>query len=433
MKLFGVEKKDFSKIYYIFGIKIKFKDKIAMLQRQINVLQQQLALSANVQKSLEKKIIQNSKQHTVDFEQCKRQGLELNGKIERQGRELSNQIKQESGKFEKGLEQQDIKWQQNISQSEKRFITKLRENNYEMCLADYKYNGFSENLLNHLQNLAKSKHNWLVENNYLWLLYMQVMIENNRTDDLESIFKKYLHFHETKDVAQFFKVAEYFNKRGFSDDKIIQSSKIAAKLEQARSNGLFAEMIKDKSIAVVGNGPSEIGKSRGNEIDNHDIVVRFNKFCTTGFETDYGTRTDIWVNHSSNNEFLQYPCDFDYKLIMWLFDMMYFRDGVGIDNLSSVIDKPWDIFGYDISKYIWNTMHYYHAPTTGFYFIVNLLKIRGSFDNVDFYGFRFCEQEKMQDMHYFDKENFNNHKWHNFDAEAEFLSNFIKNEGKING
>jgi len=51
---------------------------------------------------------------------------------------------------------------------------------------------------------------------------------------------------------------------------------------------------RPKSIVLVGNGPSVIGKGLGPVIDAHDEVVRFNEFALRGHEHDVGTRTTLW-------------------------------------------------------------------------------------------------------------------------------------------
>ncbi len=61
----------------------------------------------------------------------------------------------------------------------------------------------------------------------------------------------------------------------------------------------FRHKLKDiligKTIAVVGNGPQQMNKNTGEEIDSHDIVIRFNIFPTKGFSQDYGSKVDIWI------------------------------------------------------------------------------------------------------------------------------------------
>ena len=55
---------------------------------------------------------------------------------------------------------------------------------------------------------------------------------------------------------------------------------------------VLKDFIKDKSIAIVGNSESIFKSKNGNEIDNHDIIIRFNK----GYPTNklcQGSKTDI--------------------------------------------------------------------------------------------------------------------------------------------
>ena len=61
----------------------------------------------------------------------------------------------------------------------------------------------------------------------------------------------------------------------------------------------FEEIIKGKSIAVVGNAQSLFGREYGQEIDSHDLVIRFNKFAPLYGNIDtsstHGNRVDIWA------------------------------------------------------------------------------------------------------------------------------------------
>ena len=58
----------------------------------------------------------------------------------------------------------------------------------------------------------------------------------------------------------------------------------------------FRDYIRGKSIAIVGNASSEIGKGSGGEIDSYDVVIRFNNFSLEEqYNDDYGRRTDVWA------------------------------------------------------------------------------------------------------------------------------------------
>lgn len=57
-------------------------------------------------------------------------------------------------------------------------------------------------------------------------------------------------------------------------------------------NKSLKSYLKDKSIAVVGNARSIFSKINGKEIDNHDIVIRFN-FGYPVYPRAQGTKTNI--------------------------------------------------------------------------------------------------------------------------------------------
>ncbi|NPD75518.1 glycosyltransferase family 29 protein, partial [Oceanispirochaeta sp. M1] len=79
----------------------------------------------------------------------------------------------------------------------------------------------------------------------------------------------------------------------------------------------FLKYIQGKSIAVVGNSPCHIGLGKGEEIDTHDIVIRFNNYTLSPqTENDYGSKVDVWgitPNIESINN-LQQVYKYDYVI-----------------------------------------------------------------------------------------------------------------------
>lgn len=51
--------------------------------------------------------------------------------------------------------------------------------------------------------------------------------------------------------------------------------------------------LKNKTVAIIGNSSSILGTENGQEIDNHDIVIRFNRGFPSKDPIAMGTRTDI--------------------------------------------------------------------------------------------------------------------------------------------
>lgn len=52
-----------------------------------------------------------------------------------------------------------------------------------------------------------------------------------------------------------------------------------------------------KSVAVVGNAGYLSEMAQGPWIDSHDLVIRMNNFQISGFETQVGTRVDVFVTN----------------------------------------------------------------------------------------------------------------------------------------
>ena len=53
-------------------------------------------------------------------------------------------------------------------------------------------------------------------------------------------------------------------------------------------------MIANKRVALVGPSSSLNGQELGDEIDNHDIVIRLNRFfCFDNSQKDHGSKTNI--------------------------------------------------------------------------------------------------------------------------------------------
>lgn len=298
-------------------------------------------------------------------------------------------------------------------------------NQYRFYLSHYKWNYADKKTLDDLKYLSDSEYCWKKSNNKLWLIYLAMLIENDKNEsDIENIAKKYLYFYKLKEVDKFISVSYWFHKHNFTNPKIEISAKIYEKILKSKQDAAFYNLIKDKKIAIVGNGPCELGKNQGEEIDSHDVVIRFNEFHTKGYEKDYGTKCDVWANYFGNTDFLKYTEQPDCKLYLWTNDSFFFNKPVFMENAYSYIDKTWDICS-NMRKYAWNELGCCYDPTSGFIVIMQIYKLLGNFDNVDFYGFKFLEDENTESKHYFQTEFKNDYAGHNFDNEAEFLKDFI--------
>ncbi len=335
--------------------------------------------------------------------------------------------------LEKRLQDYEAKPQECFSNMAKYVVPKIRNNNYEMFVSEYKYNGVSDRLLSDLNSLSKSKFCWLAENNKLWLLYLQILLENNIMEGVEVIANRYLHFHELKEIEYFPIVANYFDKLGLSNEQTKKCSMVYEKLLESEKNQDFENIVKGKSIAVVGNGPYELGKHKGKEIDAHDVVIRFSRGVEKGYEQDYGSKTTVWVNTTANIYVQEYDKT-DYELSLWRFDSFYFKDTSGLESIYSVIDKKCQKFGIDTANYAWNELGLNYILTTGCDLIIHLYNILNSFENISFYGFHFLNNfSNDDDIYFFAKKPYTPCSYHDLDSEPLFMRKFIlERGGKLN-
>lgn len=60
---------------------------------------------------------------------------------------------------------------------------------------------------------------------------------------------------------------------------------------------MFKDLVQGKKIAIIGNALSLQSQKKGNEIDNHNLVVRINipgNLFYDNMKNVYGTKMDIW-------------------------------------------------------------------------------------------------------------------------------------------
>jgi hypothetical protein len=71
------------------------------------------------------------------------------------------------------------------------------------------------------------------------------------------------------------------------------------------TNEDLLKLLQGKRVAIVGPSPHLIGTNMGHIIDSYDLVCRVNEVHPTGYEKDYGNRTDI-VFHNCGAAFIDY-------------------------------------------------------------------------------------------------------------------------------
>jgi len=146
-----------------------------------------------------------------------------------------------------------------------------------------------------------------------------------------------------------------------------------------------------KTIAVVGNGPSEIGKGLGDEIDAHDVVIRINNYRIKGFEKDYGRKIDVWMKGGAGDVGHEIR-DASIRAVLYTDDIM--DDGMLL-RFSAFPEKELQshIVDYLDSEERAPLVKLIGArPSSGAFLVNRLMRVKGAV--VDVYGFAFLEDRQ---------------------------------------
>ena len=167
------------------------------------------------------------------------------------------------------------------------------------------------------------------------------------------------------------------------------------------------------SCAVVGNSPIILEKEYGDDIDSHDVIIRFNIAETEGYEKHVGSKRNIrfmnchpilcaidpshLINHTEffpeyNNQYIQ-------KLTnetIWLKSLPNFNDSVKLYKYMTL--NKGNKIKHICSEWLANHTNTLGGdPTMGYLGIQYALE---NFDKVSCYGFSFFQDPSK--FHYFE-------------------------------
>ncbi|MBQ9273560.1 MAG: glycosyltransferase family 29 protein [Succinivibrio sp.] len=202
-------------------------------------------------------------------------------------------------------------------------------------------------------------------------------------------------------------VANFVRERGLlnSSTKVEQSSVLWQRLNKNIPE-LLANL-SDKSVALVGNGPQELGRHSGAEIDAHDCVIRMNNYqLNDKFQADYGNKVNIWATCAPIPEDLSLKGNFEAVVLMThCYSYSIFSLLKTLEHLP--VDLP--IYVLDLNRLI-PFIHQQtgiYTPSNGLSLICCLLNHLQGFNVQDCFGFSFKEKAsptaERTTSHYFDR------------------------------
>ena len=266
-----------------------------------------------------------------------------------------------------------------------------------------------------------------------YLIYSSVLLESGDLDKAKAILDEYLKKYNDIDyISKFLPLANFANSIGITNKKVEDSVFMFKTFKKYEEDRLFENFITNITIAIVGNGPSEIGKNKGEEIDDKDVVIRFNNFSVNGFEKDYGSKTNIWVYCNANNVSLR-PLDGVNRLKMIVFEGDIYHtvieDNVKVNLLYYMKNNIPVVFLNKYSHDLIRNRSGIEFPSTGlilFYYIYNLFN--SNKDKISLYGFSFLQEEVIESCpHYFKDDNKEyTVGWHSYTSESSFFKDIYQ-------
>ena len=274
---------------------------------------------------------------------------------------------------------------------------------YETAYNIWISQGATLELCNRLSYLSQSEYQWNIQNNKLWLIYISCLVETKNNKKALDILNKYLKKWGLTDIDRFVLVSKFAKENNITSAQIEKTYFIYNYMNNIRNNNVIEELLKGKSVAIVGNGPSEIGKNKGKEIDSHDIVIRINNYVISGYENDYGTKTNIWVRGSGSPQVEDRTQHNEYLAVLWEADYEHFPiffnhiDILYRDAKNNIIFSNFD---FRIHKEI-KEKSKINFPTSGLMCIywLHSLKLK----KLSYYGFSFLDGAN-KNIHYYKDE-----------------------------
>jgi hypothetical protein len=180
----------------------------------------------------------------------------------------------------------------------------------------------------------------------------------------------------------------------------------------------FKNFIKDKKIALVANSSDLLNYKNGEDIDNHDIVIRFNSFK---LDTEYtGEKTtihaSIYLQDINLNYFVPIRIIVCNNVTKWV-------------NTLKTINKYNQTFILKYNHPSILNLDYKKPLTTGLNTLITLIKI-GGYDQIDMYGFTFYNGGKNSILRTDAGLSSGISKIHDYDFEREFIYSKMSEHNK---
>ena len=352
--------------------------------------------------------------------------------LEHQNRVLFNEIEQLNKKILELIQVDEC-----LSQKNEQMASRLYSNQEEIRVLEDKYYlelysswscyGDELFLIDRIKASLHSPYCWGIYKPEYWMICFSILLKLNEPLLVKKFLSRYIDLHGISIVHRYLIVASFMYQNGFTDDILKKAYVVNAELKDNRDARIIEKYFAGKTVAIVGNGASEIGTNNGSEIDSHDIVIRFNNYQTVGYEHDYGFKTNIWVRGSGGDDIIDRKDVSSYELIIWEADYdhfpVHFDD---LDILHRYLSDNVKCCNFDFDEHLsLREASGIDFPSTGLltiWVVANLVGV----ENIKIYGFSFKENNPSYiNEHYFNDRELEESKGrssvHNMSQESKFI------------
>lgn len=316
----------------------------------------------------------------------------------------------------------------------KKIVIEKIDEIHRSILLSWKYDGVSEELLSIFKLLYYNPKFWNKANKDIWLVYICCLLQKQDNQKALKVLFRYTELFGVENIEKFLPAAKFALQNGIKSAAIESAAELFDLFEMNKNN-CWLDSLKDKTIAVVGNGTQLTGLKKGAEIDSHDVVIRFNKFRTEGFEEDCGKKTSVWVTQTLPPDGFSGDCA-DFIVLNQVYS--YWNNKFDVNKIKKIIknNRKVYILNPDITTYARDCLKAdFYTPTTGCSLILELYKRFKSFDNIDFYGFGFLNEKFKPLDHYYTqvskRHQMKAQAFHCFEQESRFLKQLVQNKSFV--
>ena len=259
---------------------------------------------------------------------------------------------------------------------------------YQAIFNSLQYRNLEDTLF-FCQSMEKEHDSWTLMMDKSWILYISVCLLKNDKEKAKELLTRYVKQFNHALIHNYLPVAHLAHEMGITNENINRANKVFLAFDKSEREKTFENMVQGKKVAIVGNGPQEIGSGNGKKIDTYDVVIRFNGVkIDDNFKKDYGTKTTIiarWWGATMS--------EIPVSLMAHAEDIYLCALGdTYIKTLEEYIQNG-GIISYFNNKDLFQNDMNVSRPTTGIQYLWWVKHINPDFSMDDCYGFSFKEQE----------------------------------------